>query len=354
MPQTDAKQDIRSLRFPELQEECAALGLPKFRAKQIWSWLHEKHVESFEEMTNLSKDLRQKLSETYVFNNVTIEEKYVSQVDGTIKYVYSLSDGETIESVLMKYKYGYSVCISCQVGCDMKCRFCASTIDGCMRNLTAGELLAQVYKAARDTGERVSHVVLMGMGEPLVNYDNVMRFLDIVTDENGTNLSARHISVSTCGIVPRIYDLIETHPQFTLSVSLHAPNDEIRSQIMPVNKRWNVEELLEACRAYTETTSRRISFEYAMMNGINDSDDCARELANKLKGMLCHVNLIPANEVRENDYVRSSEERLGAFSRILESRGITTTVRRTLGPDIEASCGQLRRKHERNKHEDNR
>ncbi len=342
-----SKQDIKSMTLTELQDECRDMGLPKFRAGQIYSWLHQKHAESFEEMTNLSKDLRAKLAERYEIKNVRILEKYVSKLDGTIKYLYKLNDGETIESVLMKYKYGYSVCVSSQVGCDMKCRFCASTIDGCLRSLSASEILSQVYKAERDTGERISHVVLMGMGEPLVNYDNVIRFLDILTDEKGDNLSARHISVSTCGIVPRIYDLIETHPQFTLSVSLHAPNDEIRSQIMPVNRRWNVEELLKACRTYTETTSRRISFEYAMMSGVNDSDECAYELASKLKGMLCHVNLIPANEVRENDYESSSQERLQAFSRILESRGITTTIRRTLGPDINASCGQLRRKHEK-------
>lgn len=335
------------MTLPELQKECTEMGLPKFRAGQIYSWLHQKHAESFDEMTNLSKKLREELGERFEIKNVKIVEKFVSKLDGTIKYLYELDDGETIESVLMKYKYGYSVCVSTQVGCDMKCRFCASTLDGCLRSLSASEILSQVYKASRDTGERISHVVLMGMGEPLVNYDNVIRFLDILTDENGENLSARHISVSTCGIVPRIYDLIETHPQFTLSVSLHAPNDTIRSQIMPVNRRWNVEELLEACRTYTEKTSRRISFEYAMMAGVNDSDECAYELASRLKGMLCHVNLIPANEVRENDYERSSQQRLRAFSRILEKQGINTTIRRTLGPDIDASCGQLRRRHEK-------
>lgn len=335
------------MTLPELQQECTNMGLPKFRAGQIYSWLHQKHAESFAEMTNLSKKLRGELDGNFEIKNVKILEKYVSKLDGTIKYLYELDDGETIESVLMKYKYGYSVCVSTQVGCDMKCRFCASTLDGCLRSLTASEILSQVYKASRDTGERISHVVLMGMGEPLVNYDNVIRFLDLITDEKGENLSARHISVSTCGIVPRIYDLIETHPQFTLSVSLHAPNDTIRSQIMPVNRRWNVEELLEACRTYTEKTSRRISFEYAMMAGVNDSDECAYELASRLKGMLCHVNLIPANEVRENDYERSSQQRLRAFSRILEQQGINTTIRRTLGPDIDASCGQLRRRHEK-------
>lgn len=341
------REDIRSMTRPELDAACADLGLPRFRSGQIWSWLHQKNAFSFSEMTNLSKDLRRQLADCFVLDNVEIAAKFVSKLDGTIKYVYRLKDGETIESVLMKYKYGYSVCISTQVGCNMKCRFCASTIDGCVRSLTTSEMLAQVYMAERDTGERVSHVVLMGMGEPLMNYDNVLRFLQLITDDTGKNISARHISVSTCGIVPRIYDLMKLHPQFTLSVSLHAPNDTVRSQIMPVNRKWNVEELLEACRAYTETTSRRISFEYAMMSGVNDSDACARELADRLEGMLCHVNLIPANEVRENDYTRSTDARLRAFSKILENRGIPTTVRRTLGPDINASCGQLRRKLEK-------
>ncbi|MBQ1549218.1 MAG: 23S rRNA (adenine(2503)-C(2))-methyltransferase RlmN, partial [Clostridia bacterium] len=239
----------------------------------------------------------------------------------------------------------YSICISSQIGCDMGCSFCASTIDGCARSLRPSEMLAQIYTAQRELGIRVSHIVLMGMGEPLLNYDNMLRFLDIITGEDGANISARHISVSTCGIVPKIYELMELRPQFTLSVSLHAPNDDIRNRIMPVNRRWGVEVLLQACRDYIAATNRRISFEYAMMSGINDTDECARELASRLKGMLCHVNLIPANEVRENDYVRSSAERLKAFADILEKNGITTTVRRTLGPDIEASCGQLRRNH---------
>lgn len=337
------QQDIKSYTLPELQAAFADLGLPKFRAGQVYSWLHQKQAESFEEMTNLSKELRQTLDDTYVLYNCKILRKLVSKLDGTIKYLFELNDGETVETVLMKYKYGYSICVSSQIGCNMKCRFCASTIDGCVRDLRPSEILAQVYAATRDTGERISHLVMMGMGEPLMNYDNALRFIDLLTDEKGYNMGARHISVSTCGIVPRIYELIDLHPQFTLSVSLHAPNDTVRNQIMPVNKKWNTEELLTACRKYVDATSRRISFEYAMMDGINDTDDCARELAKKLKGMLCHVNLIPANEVRENDYVRSSNERLQAFSAILEQNGITTTVRRTLGSDISASCGQLRR-----------
>ena len=333
------------MTLPELTEDIVALGLPKFRAKQIYSWLHQKYVASFSDMTNLSKDLRASLAEHYEISDAKTVLKRTSAIDGTVKYLYELNDGNTVETVLMKYKYGYSICISSQIGCDMGCSFCASTIDGCARSLRTSEMLAQIYTAQRELGIRVSHIVLMGMGEPLLNYDNMLRFLDIITGEDGANISARHISVSTCGIVPKIYELMELRPQFTLSVSLHAPNDDIRNKIMPVNRRWGVEVLLKACRDYIAATNRRISFEYAMMSGINDTDECARELASRLKGMLCHVNLIPANEVRENDYVRSSADRLQAFAAILEKNGITTTVRRTLGPDIEASCGQLRRNH---------
>lgn len=333
------------MTLEELTEDIAVLGLPKFRAGQIYSWLHQKYVASFSDMTNLSKDLRASLEEQYEIFDAKTVLKRTSAIDGTVKYLYELNDGNTVETVLMKYKYGYSICISSQIGCDMGCSFCASTIDGCARSLRPSEMLAQIYTAQRELGIRVSHIVLMGMGEPLLNYDNMLRFLDIITGEVGANISARHISVSTCGIVPKIYELMERKPQFTLSVSLHAPNDDIRNRIMPVNRRWGVEVLLKACRDYIAATNRRISFEYAMMSGINDTDECARELASRLKGMLCHVNLIPANEVRENDYVRSSAERLKAFADILEKNGITTTVRRTLGPDIEASCGQLRRNH---------
>lgn len=333
------------MTLPELTEDLVSAGLPKFRAKQVYDWLHKKYVAEFDEMTNLSKDLRETLAKDYVIYDAKVLQKRVSAVDGTVKYLYELNDGNTVETVLMKYKYGYSICVSSQIGCDMGCTFCASTIGGCERDLLPSEILAQVYTAQRDMDIRVSHLVLMGMGEPLLNFDNVLRFLELLTNEDGVNLSMRHISLSTCGIVPRLYDLMELRPQFTLSVSLHAPNDDIRRRIMPVAKRWNIEVLLQACREYIAATNRRISFEYAMMSGVNDSDDCARELASRLKGMLCHVNLIPANEVRENDYVRSSDERLTAFAKILEHQGITTTVRRTLGPDIEASCGQLRRNH---------
>ncbi len=338
-----ARTDIKSLTLSELNNSIAGLGLPKFRAGQIYSWLHKQFAVSFDEMTNLSKDLRASLSESFEIKDCEIEQKFVSKLDGTVKYLFRLNDGEFIESVLMKYKYGYTVCISSQVGCNMKCSFCASTIDGCKRNLTPSEMLSQIYAISRDMDIRVSHIVLMGMGEPLDNYDNVLKFFELITNADGQNISARHISISTCGIVPKIYDLIEKHPQFTLSVSLHAPTDELRSQIMPVNKAWNVDELLKACRVYTETTSRRISFEYAMMSGINDTDECARELIKRLRGMLCHVNLIPANEVRENDYKRSTDKRVQTFKEILEKGGLNVTVRRSLGGDIDASCGQLRR-----------
>ncbi len=337
------RTDIKSLTLSELNNSIAELGLPKFRAGQIYSWLHKQFAVSFDEMTNLSKDLRASLSESFEIRNCEIEQKLISKLDGTVKYLFRLNDGEFVESVLMKYKYGYTVCISSQVGCNMKCSFCASTIDGCKRNLTPSEMLSQIYAISRDMDIRVSHIVLMGMGEPLDNYDNVLRFFELITNADGQNISARHISISTCGIVPKIYDLIEKHPQFTLSVSLHAPTDELRSRIMPVNKAWNVDELLKACRVYTETTSRRISFEYAMMSGINDTDECARELIKRLRGMLCHVNLIPANEVRENDYKRSTDKRVQTFKEILESGGLNVTVRRSLGGDIDASCGQLRR-----------
>lgn len=347
------KEDIKSLNLQELTTQIINLGLPKFRAEQVYSWLHKQNAESFDEMTNLSKDLRLKLSEAYEIKNCEIVRKLESKIDDTKKYLFKLCDGECIESVLMKYKYGYTVCVSSQVGCNMKCSFCASTIDGCVRNLHPSEILSQIYAIERDEDIRVSHIVLMGMGEPLDNYDNVLKFLELITDENGKNISARHISISTCGIVPKIYDLIKYHPQFTLSVSLHAPNDEIRSRIMPVNKKWGVDELLAACKEYTDATSRRISYEYAMMDGINDTDECARELRAKLKGTLCHVNLIPANEVRENDYKRSTMERLEAFSKILEAGGITTTIRRSLGGDIDASCGQLRRNSRKEEKHDN-
>ena len=263
--------------------------------------------------------------------------------DETVKYLFKLNDGELIESVVMKYKYGRTICVSSQVGCKMGCSFCASGIAGFVRNLLPGEILSQVYTAQKDLGIKISHTVMMGVGEPLDNFDNVMRFLELISDENGQNIGMRNISLSTCGVVSGIYKLMEKKLQLTLSVSLHAPSDEIRNRTMPVNSRWNIETLLKACRDYTAATNRRISFEYAMISSVNDSDDCARLLAKRLKGMLCHVNLIPVNSVKERDYRKSSGERIAAFIKILEKSGINVTVRRTLGSDINASCGQLRR-----------
>ncbi|MBQ6119237.1 MAG: 23S rRNA (adenine(2503)-C(2))-methyltransferase RlmN, partial [Clostridia bacterium] len=272
-----------------------------------------------------------------------IEKKLISEYDGTIKYLFRLHDGEFVETVLMKYKYGYSVCVSSQVGCRMGCKFCASTLSGAVRNLAASEILSQVYAVQRDTGARVSHVVMMGMGEPFDNYDNALRFLELITNENGLNLSMRHISLSTCGVVPGIYRLAERNLQLTLSVSLHAPNDALRTSMMPVNRKWPVAELIKACKDYTAATSRRVSFEYALVKGVNDTPECARELAALLKGMLCHINLIPVNEVAETGLKKSTAENVKRFEAYLADRGFAVTVRRTLGADINAACGQLRR-----------
>lgn len=335
-------KDIRSFTKEEIRETFSEMGLPRFRAEQVYSWLQQKGVTDFSEMTNLSKELRTSLSEKFELHNCEISRKLVSKIDGTVKYLYRLEDDEYIETVVMKYKYGYSICISTQVGCKMGCAFCASAIGGFKRQLRPSEMLSEIMTAQRDLGIRISHLVLMGTGEPFDNYDNVMRFLELVTDEGGLNLSMRHISLSTCGVVPKIYALAEKELGLTLSVSLHAPSDSIRSKLMPVNSKWGVDELLTACKAYTDKTSRRISFEYAMISGVNDSDACAKLLASKLSGILCHVNLIPANNVREKNYKRSEESRLKRFSDILEKQGFTVTVRRTLGSDINASCGQLR------------
>ena len=337
------KKDIKSLTLNELRAEMENIGEKSFKANQIYSWLHKRGAESFDEMTDISKKLRENLENSYDIYNCSIEKKLVSMYDSTVKYLFRLHDGELIESVVMKYKYGYTICVSRQVGCKMGCKFCASGIAGFVRNLSAAEILSQIYTAQRDLDIRISHIVMMGVGEPLDNFDNVVRFLSMISDENGLNIGMRNISLSTCGVVTGIYKLLEKKLQLTLSVSLHAPNDEIRSRTMPVNDRWNISELLKACRDYTKETSRRISFEYAMIDGVNDSDECARELASKLKGMLCHVNLIPVNSVKERNYKKSNDNRIASFIKILESRGINVTVRRTLGSDINASCGQLRR-----------
>lgn len=338
------KIDVKSMSFTELRDDLAGLGLPKYRAGQIFRWLH-LGVESFGEMTDLPLSLRGQLEERYEIARAQIVRKLVSK-DGTKKYLFRMNDGELVEAVWMEYHHGNSICISTQVGCKMNCSFCATGRSGFARDLQPSEMLSQIQSAQRDSDARVSNIVLMGMGEPLDNYDNVLRFLRLVSCPEGMNIGMRHISLSTCGLVDRIYQLADEKLQLTLSVSLHAPNDGIRNQTMPVNRRWNVEELLKACRYYAKQTGRRISFEYAMIGGVNDSDACARELAGRLKGMLAHVNLIPVNDVTGAGYRKSKIERQKAFAAILESSGCTATVRRTLGSDIEASCGQLRRKHE--------
>lgn len=342
-------RDILSMTFEELSEEFVNLGIPKFRAKQIYEWFHKHLAGNYDEMSNIPKNLREDLKEKFPIYNCEIEKKQVSKIDGTVKYLFRLHDGDYVESVVMKYKYGYTICVSSQVGCKMGCAFCASTLGGFQRSLNAGEILSQLYTAQKDIGERISHIVLMGMGEPLDNFDNVMRFIELVTDEKGVNISMRNISLSTCGIIPGINELLDKHLQLTLSISLHAPDNEIRSQIMPVNKKYPVDELLKVCRKYTKETSRRISFEYSMLSGFNDTDECAKLLASKLKGMLCHVNLIPVNEVAESPYKPSTPERIEKFIEILSKSGINATVRRKLGSDIDASCGQLRQKENKQK-----
>ncbi|MBE6797670.1 MAG: 23S rRNA (adenine(2503)-C(2))-methyltransferase RlmN [Ruminococcaceae bacterium] len=337
-----SKIDIKSMQIPEIKELLKQFGEPSYRAEQIFKWL-SSGVESFDEMTNLSKSLRQKLDENCYIASVKIEKRLCSAIDGTVKYLYRLHDGEFIESVFMKYKHGYTVCISTQVGCRMGCSFCASGLDGLFRNLTASEMLSQVMMAGKDNGVRISNVVMMGMGEPLDNFDNSVKFLKLVSDENGLNIGLRHISLSTSGVVSGIYKLAEYNMPITLSISLHAPNDEIRSAMMKVNKKWNIEELLKACRDYQKVTGRRISFEYAMINGVNDSIKHADELAARIKGIMSHVNLIPVNPVKENDYQKANDKAIKAFIDRLEGRGVVATVRRTLGADINASCGQLRR-----------
>ncbi len=338
-------RDIKSLTLDELKEELKPLGLPNFRAEQIFKWLHEKAVETFDEMLNLPKAVRSTLEEKYFIANAVIERKQISRLDGTVKYLFKLYDGEFIESVLMGYHHGYTICISTQVGCRMGCTFCATGKSGFSRNLLPSEMLAQIQAVQKDNNIRISNIVLMGMGEPLDNFDNVMRFLSLVSSDKGVNIGMRHISLSTCGVVPKIYDLAKKKLQITLSVSLHAPNDEIRSRTMPINRKYSVEQLIKACRDYAKATNRRITFEYAMIDGVNDSDSCARQLASLVKGMLCHINLIPVNSVTGTGYQKSKQKRLIDFCNILESNGVTSTVRRTLGSDIDASCGQLKRKH---------
>ena len=340
--------NLKNNTLPELGAIFKELGQPAFRAKQVYSWLH-KGARSYDEMTNLPKGLRDTLAETYPIQAPKVVRKQESQRDGTIKYLWELSDGNCVETVLMRYHYGNTVCISTEVGCRMGCAFCASTLGGLVRRLEPFEMLDQVLFTQVDSGQPVSHIVLMGIGEPLDNFDKVMRFLELVNSPEGMNISMRHISLSTCGLVPRIDELAKRNLQLTLSVSLHAPNDEIRNTIMPVNKAYPSQELIDACRRYYAATSRRISFEYAMIGGVNDSKENARELLRRMKGLPCHFNLIPLNHVEESPLKPSTKEAVAQFQKILEEGGIPATVRRTLGGDIDASCGQLRRKYNREK-----
>ena len=340
--------NIKSMTLSEIGGVLKEMGQPAFRAKQVWTWLH-KGVTSYDEMTNLPQSLRAVLEREYPICAPKVVRRQESQKDGTIKFLWQLSDGNCVETVLMKYHYGNTVCISTEVGCRMGCAFCASTLGGLVRRLEPYEMLDQVLFTQVESGEPVSHIVLMGIGEPLDNFDNVMRFLELVNSPEGMNISMRHISLSTCGLVPKIRQLAERKLQLTLSVSLHAPNDDIRNTIMPVNKAYPVEELLNACRDYYATTGRRISFEYAMIDGVNDTPVHARQLLKQLKGLPAHMNLIPLNHVEESPLKPSSRKAVMQFQQILEEGGIPATVRRTLGGDIDASCGQLRRKYTQNK-----
>ena len=334
--------DLRSLTMDELSALLADLKEPKFRAKQIFSWL-SKGVTDFDEMTDLSKKTREALREVSFISSLLIERKLVSKIDGTVKYLFKLPDGNCIETVVMRYNHGLSVCISSQVGCRMGCAFCASTIGGKERDLTAGEILNQVIFAQKDMGERISNIVMMGIGEPFDNFENVLKFLTNVNDKNGLNIGYRHISISTCGIIPKIDELAELEIPINLCISLHAPNNEARDRIMPVNKKYKIEDLIAACKRYIDKTHRRITFEYSLISGVNDDLEQADELAKRLSGMLCHVNLIPVNKVSEREFTHGSRKSIIEFCEYLNRKKINATIRRELGSDINASCGQLRR-----------
>ena len=338
------KKDIASYSFEELQEEMLAIGEKGFRSRQIYSWIHEKLVDDFEEMTNLPKALRQKLEAAYEIRRVEMEKRQISKIDGTNKFLFCLKDGNMVESVLMKYKHGNSVCISSQVGCRMGCRFCASTLDGLERNLTPSEMLRQVYQIQKITGERVSNIVIMGTGEPLDNYDNFLKFIHMVSDEHGLNISQRNITASTCGIVPNIRRLAEEKLQITLALSLHGSNQEKRRSLMPVANKYELHEVLEACDYYFEKTGRRITFEYSLVHGVNDTPEDAKELMGILKDRNCHLNLIPVNPIKERNYEKPDKKSAESFKNKLEKNGINVTIRREMGSDIDGACGQLRRK----------
>ena len=335
--------DIKSMTLDELKDACQQMGEKPFRAKQLYDWMHHRLAGSYDEMTNLSLAFREKLKEQYPLTCLEKVQVQESKIDGTRKYLFRLSDGNVIESVWMKYHHGNSVCISSQVGCRMGCRFCASTQAGRVRNLEAGEICSEIYTAQKDIGERISHIVLMGIGEPLDNFEEVMRFLENISSPDGVNIGMRIIRLSTCGLVPKIDQLAEKKLQLTLSVSLHAPNNDIRSGMMPVNDAYPVEVLMQAVRRYQETTGRRVSFEYSMVRGVNDSDACAKQLADLIRGMGAHVNLIPINPVDGSPYSATDAANVRRFQQKLESLGVNATVRRRLGSEISAACGQLRR-----------
>ncbi len=337
------KTDIKSMNQKELGELLVAMGEKPFRSRQIYAWLHQRLVTSFDEMTDISRELRGKLEEACEITSLSQKKLQISAIDGTRKYLFALADGNMIESVLMRYKHGNSVCISSQAGCRMGCRFCASTLDGLVRSLTAGEMLDQIYRIQAETKERVSNVVVMGTGEPLDNYDNLLKFIDMLTDEDGLHISQRNITVSTCGIVPNMRKLADEKLQITLALSLHAGSQEKRRELMPVANKYEIHEVIEACRYYFSQTGRRITFEYSLVGGKNDSQADARELAALIKDVNCHVNLIPVNPIKERDFVQSDPEIIHKFKNKLEKYGINVTIRREMGRDIDGACGQLRK-----------
>lgn len=339
------KIDLLSLDFEELKNDIGQMGEKSFRAAQIYEWLHSKLATNFDEMTNLSKQLRERLQERYVLNGVGVVEVLESKIDGTRKFLFSLADGNIIESVWMKYQHGNSVCISSQVGCRMGCRFCASTIDGLERNLTAGEMLAQIYEITRYTGERVSNVVVMGSGEPLDNFDTLIRFIQMLTDEHGLNISQRNLTISTCGLVPWMEKLADYKFQLTLALSLHAATDEKRRELMPIANRYSIAEVIDACEYYFEQTGRRITFEYSLVGGVNDRDEDAAQLIRLIRRLNCHVNLIPVNPVKERSYIESNRQDIMKFKNKLEKAQVNVTIRREMGRDINGACGQLRRNY---------
>lgn len=339
------KVDLKSMNFIELAGFIEALGEKKFRAKQVYEWLHIKQAEDFDEMTNLSRNLRERLKEKAHITLLKKEAVQISKLDGTRKYLFMLEDGNVIESVLMKYKHGNSVCISSQVGCRMGCRFCASTLDGLERGLLASEMLDQIYQIGKDIGERISNVVVMGTGEPLDNFDNLLKFIELLTDENGLHISQRNLTVSTCGIVPKMRELADRQLAITLALSLHASNQKKRRELMPVANKYDIHEVVDACKYYFERTGRRVTFEYSLVGGVNDTDQDAEELCKLLHGMNCHVNLIPVNPIKERAYVQSDPAAVAAFKSKLEKRKMNVTVRRSLGSDIDGACGQLRKSY---------